>query len=50
MGHISKTKKDLKNLLTKGEVSGILTKLSDSATPDVRHSKNFEKVKKVLDR
>ena len=46
MGHISKTKKRVKKVLTKGEWFGILTKLSDSAARDVSRSKNFEKSKK----
>ena len=50
MGHLSKTKKRAKKMLTKGEWFGILTKLSDSAAPDVSHLKTLKKVKKMIDK
>ena len=50
MGHISKTKKRAKKVLTNGKGFGILTKLSDSEARDVSRSKNFEKSKKVVDK
>ena len=42
MGHISKTKKRAKKVLTNGKGFGILTKLSDSAAPDVSHLKTLK--------
>ena len=50
MGHISKTKKRAKKVLTNGKGFGILTKLSDSEARDVSRSNNFEKSKKVVDK
>ena len=50
MGHISKTKKRVKKVLTNWDWFGILTKLSDSAAPDVSHLKTLKKVKKMIDK